>query len=177
MNQVLALKRVADLTIKGDVLRRGSTSCTRTKYLTKFFLICFTPVSVVIKNFHSKAVCSFCHSTTNSSQANNANGWSTNFTSKIAMQMKKLFLKKNNKTTYPYKLKIEMERSIQLKTQLMQLLKESPKKIQAELPGFEPCTLSRYRCIALYNWACSNLPGKHEDDKVHPPVQKISNYY
>ena len=69
-----------------------------------------------------------------------------------------------------------MERSIQLKTQLMQLLKESPKKIQAELPGFEPCTLSRYRCIALYNWACSNLPGKHEDDKVHPPVQKISNY-
>ena len=46
-----------------------------------------------------------------------------------------------------------MERSIQLKTQLMQLLKESPKKIQAELPGFEPCacTLSRYRCIALYN--------------------------
>ena len=38
-----------------------------------------------------------------------------------------------------------MERSIQLKTQLMQLLKESPKKIQAELPGFEPCTLSRYR--------------------------------
>ena len=74
MNQVLALKRVADLTIKGDVLKSGTTSCTRTKYLTKFFLICFTPVSVVIKNFHSKAVCSFCHSTTNSSQANNANG-------------------------------------------------------------------------------------------------------
>ena len=93
MNQVLALKRVADWTIEGDVLKRGA-SCTRTKYLTKFFLICFTPVSVVIKNFHSKAVCSFCHSTTNSSQANNANGWSTNFTSKIAMQMKKLFKKK-----------------------------------------------------------------------------------
>ena len=50
-----------------------------------------------------------------------------------------------------------MERSIQLKTQLMQLLKESPKKIQAELPGFEPCacTLSRYRSGA---WLCTIEP-------------------
>ena len=59
-----------------------------------------------------------------------------------------------------------MERSKQLKTQLMQLLKESLKKIQA-CRDSNPALFDT-GCIALYNWTCSNLPGKHEDDKVHP---------
>jgi len=64
--------------------------------LTKLFLLNFFPVPVVVKNFHVKAIGSFCHSTPNPAQTNNSDSWSTNLATVIAMQVTKL--KKNTHT-------------------------------------------------------------------------------
>ena len=55
-------------------IKIGTHSCEDNKNLTKFFLIIFTPVPVVVKHFHAKAIGSFCHSTPNHAHANNSNG-------------------------------------------------------------------------------------------------------